>query len=187
MDESNRAVQKVIAQIILLLGHHGGLTANKGRTFVEFIVELCAVKEDNGSKSGSENVRKETLSEMSSNILQLLTTSIPSVEPVLWPHLLDHIMHHDRTIAISAIIHSLALISKMKRESNSADYIIDYGDFQHSPSANCLFVRLLVLASVPLEGGRGIHILKLLQRFSIDINRPMESKNSITDPLFGAE
>ena len=162
LDESNRAVQKVIAQIIVLLGHHGCLTGNKGRTFVEFIVQLCAVKEDDESKSGSENVQKETLSEISSNILQLLTTSIPSVEPVLWPHLLEYIMQQDSTFAIPAITHSLAFIAKKKQETNSADYIIDYGDFQHSPSPNCLFVRLLVLASVPLEGGRGIHILKLL-------------------------
>ena len=138
LNESSRAVQKVIAQIIVLLEHHGCLTGNKGQTFLEFIIQLCAMRETEVTKSGTEQVQNETLSEMSSNILQLLTTTVPSVEPVLWPHLLEYIMQLDSTYAMPAITRSLAFIAKKKQEASSADYIIDYGDFQHSPTPNCL-------------------------------------------------
>ena len=36
------AVQKVMAQIIVLLGHYGTVTGKRGRDLVEFIIKLCA-------------------------------------------------------------------------------------------------------------------------------------------------
>jgi len=88
LGETNMAVQKVMAQIIVLLGHHGTVTGKMGRDCVEFIIRLCAATEQVELHSGA--VATESLGEMCSNILQLLTTSVPSVEAVLWPHTLEY-------------------------------------------------------------------------------------------------
>lgn len=172
LGEMNNSVRKVMAQIIVLLGHHGCLEGTKGRDFLEFIIKLCALNaEDTKSKVGLDGVTSDSLSVMCSNILQLLTTTVDSVEPVLWPHLLEYIMQSDCTSAVPALARSLAHIATKKREINAADYTIDYGDFQYTPSPNVLLSRLLVLASVPQVGGRGVHILRFLHNFSSNINK----------------
>ena len=113
----------------------------------------------------------ESLSQMCANILQLLTTTVDTVQPVLWPHLLEYLLQPDCTPAVPAIARSLAHIATRKREEQAADYGIDYGDFQFTPGPSVLLTRLLVLASVPQAGGRGIHILRFLHNFALNINK----------------
>merc|ERR1719186_2384428 len=162
--ETNMAVQKVLAQIIVLLGHHGTVTGDRGRDCVEFIIRLCnPVTEPVQLASGT--VATESLGEMCSNILQLLTTSVPSVEPVLWPHTLEYFFMLDCEGAVPAVARSLAHLAINNKEQ------VEWGQFQFCTSGTKLLARLIVLASVPQEGGRGIHILKLLLKFSHNINR----------------
>ena len=120
-----------MAQIIVLLGHHGCLEGNKGRDFLEFIIRLCSLGpgEDKSVKTGSDGVTNDALSQMCSNILQLLTTTVDTVQPVLWPHLLEYLLQPDCTPAVPAIARSLAHIATKKREEQASDYSIDYGDF----------------------------------------------------------
>jgi len=175
LGETNNSVRKVMAQIIVMLGHHGCLEGTKGRDFLEFIIKLCALTgedtKDTKTRLGVDCVTCESLSLMCGNILELLTTTVDSVEPVLWPHLLEYLMQPDCTTAVPSIAKSLAHIATKKREINAADYSIDYGDFQYTPSPNVLLSRLVVLASVPLTQHRGVHILRFLHNFSSNINK----------------
>jgi len=163
LNETNTAVQKVLAQIIVLLGHHGTVTGKMGSNCVEFIIRLCATTHPVELQSGA--VATESLGEMCSNILQLLTTSVPSVEPVLWPHTLEYFFLLDTEAAVPAVARSLAHLATTNREQ------VQWAQFQYCTSGTKLLARLMVLASVPQEGGRGIHILRFLLKFSHNIHR----------------
>lgn len=163
LSETNMAVQKVMAQIIVLLGHHGTVNGKMGRDCVEFIIRLCAATEQVELHSGA--VATESLGEMCSNILQLLTTSVPSVEAVLWPYTLEYFFLSDTEAAVPAVARSLAHMAGKHRDK------VEWGQFQYCTSGTKLLARLIVLASVPQEGGRGIHILRFLLKFSHNINR----------------
>ena len=76
LSENNRNVQRELAQIILMLGNHGAVTGNKGRDCIEFIVKLCGVVDEEVAVGDSFHgqVTTDSLGDMCSNILQLLTT-----------------------------------------------------------------------------------------------------------------
>ena len=90
LNEANPSVQKVVAQIIARLGHHGCVQGERGRQLVAFIIRLCGVEEGDDGKG--RLVARESLGAMCANILQLLATSVPSVETVLWPHTIDYLL-----------------------------------------------------------------------------------------------
>ena len=48
---------------------------------------------------------------------------------------------------------------------------VEWGQFQYCTSGTKLLARLIVLTSVPQEGGRGVHILRFLLKFAHNINR----------------
>ena len=161
LSETNPAIQSVLAQIIVLLGHHGTVTGQMGRQCVEFIIRLCGATQG-VEKSG---VVTDSLGEMCSNILQLLTTSVPSVESVLWPHTMEYFFMLDTVGAVPAVARSLAHLANNNKEG------IEWGQFQYCTSGTKLLARLIVLTSVPQEGGRGVHILRFLLKFAHNINR----------------
>ena len=163
LSETNMAVQKVLAQIVVLLAHHGTVTGQMGRDCVDFIIRLCGAPEQVKLESGA--VATESLGEMCSNILQLLTTSVPSVELVLWPQTLEYLLMPDCEGAVPAVARSLAHLAAKNREQ------VEWGQFQFCTSGTRVLARLMVLASVPQEGGRGVHILRFLLNFAQNINR----------------
>ena len=75
---------------MMLLGHHGCIAGPRGRDMVAFIIRLCRVEEGPGARG--QGVAPESLGAMCGNILQLLATSVSSVETVLWPHTLDYLL-----------------------------------------------------------------------------------------------
>merc|ERR1719319_1358772 len=76
LQETNPNVQKVLAQIIVLLGSHGSISGARGRDLVAFIVRLCGAED-----SKPTTLTTESLGVICSNILELL-----------WPHTLDALL-----------------------------------------------------------------------------------------------
>ena len=58
-----------------------------------------------------------------------------------------------------AVIRALAHISA-KRVERGEEVAVDWGDFTYITGPVQLLARLIVLASVPGPGGRGVHILR---------------------------
>ena len=166
LSETNPGVQKVVAQIIMSLGKHGCISGTQGRELVGFIVRLCSPEESSGGKV----VALESLGMTCSNILQLLATSVPSAESVLWPHTIDCLLQPDCDAAVAAVSRALAHIVAKRAESGE-DLGVDWGDFQYASGPSALLARLLVVASVPGPGSRGTHVLRFLLNFSSNINR----------------
>ena len=77
LNETNTYVQKVLAQIIVLLGHHVTVTGKIWSNCVEFIIRLCTNTHSVELYSGV--VATESLGEMRSNcvefIIRLCTTT----------------------------------------------------------------------------------------------------------------
>ena len=166
LSETNPSVQKVVAQIIMSLGKHGCISGTQGRELVGFIVRLCSP----GESSGGKVVATESLGMTCSNILQLLATSVPSAETVLWPHTIDCLLQPDCDASVAAVSRALAHIVA-KRGEKGEELAVDWGDFQYATGPSALLARLLVVASVPGPGSRGTHVLRFLLNFSSNINR----------------
>ena len=163
LGDNNRNVQKELAQIILMLGNHGAVTGQKGRDCIEFIIKLCAT---------------DSLGDMCGNILQLLTTGVPSVECLLWPHTLEYLVTPDYDGSVPAVARSLAHLAA----GHPSDKV-DWSQFQFCSSATILLARCLVLASVPHPGARGGHILRFLLKFSDNIHPNLGSVWQARFPL----
>merc|ERR1719319_119034 len=165
LQETNPNVQKVLAQIIVLLGSHGSISGARGRDLVAFIVRLCGAED-----SKPTTLTTESLGVICSNILQLLATSVPSAEEVLWPHTLDALLQVDCEGGVPAVARALAHVVA-RRVEEGRSITVDWGDFTHAVGPSPLLARLVVLAAVPSPGARGVHILRLLLPFSPNINR----------------
>ena len=178
LGDTNRNVQRSLAQIILMLGHHGVLVGDRGRACLEFIIKLCGSCEVGGENiSQAGTTYSESLGEMCANILQLLSTGVPSVETLLWPQNLDYLLSPNHEAAVPAVTRSLAHLAV----SNKA--VVSWAQFQYCSSPTVLLARLLVLASVPQVGGRGGHILRFLQQFSHNLQPRLGSVWEARFPL----
>ena len=94
-DPSNK-VRRMLAQITAQLGRMGYLTGPEGTDFIDFIVRLCALpSSDSGTLAESSNgdvVTNNSLKQMCDSILQLLANNETSMEPILWPRLIDYLL-----------------------------------------------------------------------------------------------
>ena len=176
LSDTSRNVQRCLAQIVLMLGHHGVLGGDRGRSCLEFIIKLCGTVELPGENI-MQGTYSEALGDMCANILQLLSTGVPSVETLLWPHNLEYLLSPNHEAAVPAVTRSLAHLAV----ANKA--VVDWSEFQYCTSPTALLTRLLVLASVPLPGSRGVHILKFLRQFSHNLHPRLEGVWQARFPL----
>jgi len=171
LGEQNSNVRRLMAQTILVLGHHGTISGESGKDYIDFIVKLCA-ENDRNSNNNNNNTGSaaEPMAVMGDSILQLLTNTVSGVETVLWPFLLEYINQEEFTFAVSAVTKSLAVISKKKQINEEADFMVDFSQLQFCSNPVTLFARLLVLASNPQIDKRGTHILNFLKSFAANIH-----------------
>lgn len=98
------------------------------------------------------------------NVLNLATTTISAMVPVLWPYLLETIVPSKYTEAVSIVCKCVAAIAEQKREREDPDYMIDFDRSVNLPKPQAIICRLLVLLNDPLKRGNpGIHILHTLK------------------------
>jgi len=164
LEETAPSVRKLMAQIILNLGHHGCITGETGKDFLDFLLKLSA---DDRKVTDND---PEPLTVTGDNVLQLLTNSVSGVDSVLWPYLLEFLLQEEFTLAVPALCKSLLVIANRKRIAEDSEYIVQFTNLQYCSSPVALLTRLIVLASNPLVNNRGVHIFKFLKAFSVNIN-----------------
>ena len=177
LSETNRNVQRVLAQIILLLGNHGAVAGDRGRDCIEFIIRLCGADTEQAEGGGAEGVATEPLGEMCGNILQLLTTGVPSVRDLLWPGCLEFLCSPDHEASAGAVARCVAHLAT----SRGAELVRreQWQQWRHATSPATLLARCLVLASVPATHHRGGHILRFLLRFSANLGPVLGSGSQL--------
>ncbi|GFN92402.1 maestro heat-like repeat family member 1 [Plakobranchus ocellatus] len=171
--ETNNKIKRMFAQVIIAMADHGYLELEGGHNMVEFIVRQCSLEDEPKGKRNPdpEHVSNQALRLMCDNILQLVTTTIEHMEPVLWPYLMELVVPERYTIASKTVCRSLAHLAHKKREESAPDFLIDYDYQPNIPKSPHLIARLMVLAGWPKNGGgRGLNVLNLMKDFSPNLH-----------------
>jgi len=171
-NETTLEVRKVLAQIIISMASQNYLHLEGGQRLVQFIIKQSSITNEE-IKQFDERAKKAKLTpeltpgklrNMCDNILNLATTTIPSMEPVLWPFLFEFLVSPQYTEAVPILCKCLAHLATTKRESNAPDYIIDFSREVNIPKPPQMLVRLMVMLNEPLgRGDIGTKILNCLQ------------------------
>ncbi len=126
-------VRQALAQVIIAMAHHNYLSLEGGHTLVGFIVQQCAISSHatlpprQGKKDEDLNmVTPLQLRSMCDNILHLMTTTVPHMDLVLWPLLLEYVIPAEYTEALPVVTMCLAnLAQKLSAEENEK-FDLDY-------------------------------------------------------------
>ncbi len=193
LGEGSPKVQGMLAQVAALFGRKGYLQGKEGKDFVEFIVALCsstAALRDADKEQQQQAQQHERLGETCGSILQLLARSVPSVEAILWPHLLDSLMQPNHRAATAPIVKSLneIVLKRVEREGSPEAAKVEFSLLELATSPQAVLARLLTLAAVPhsagsLGGCRGWHILAFLVNFAPNVSRHLSALWSQRIPL----
>lgn len=73
-----------------------------------------------------DGVTETEIRNMCDNILNLITTTIPTMEPALWPYLFEAVVPPDFGGAIGIVSKCITYIASNKRTNEAEDYIIDF-------------------------------------------------------------
>ncbi|XP_046843206.1 maestro heat-like repeat-containing protein family member 1 [Xenia sp. Carnegie-2017] len=125
VNDTSLKVKQMLAQLIAAMAHHGYLNLEGGQRLVEFIVKQCAinVEEEKQKKSSeSDSVSNKSIQAMCESILRLVTTTIEQMENVLWPYLLEFLVHAEYTCAITSVCQNLCILAGKKRERDLNDF-----------------------------------------------------------------
>ncbi|XP_051871929.1 maestro heat-like repeat-containing protein family member 1 isoform X2 [Pristis pectinata] len=166
-DNNSNKVKRMLAQVISAMAHHEYLELEGGEAMVEFIVRQCALPCNPGTPKprtyDPEEVTEENLRDMCDNILNLLTTTVKSMQEVLWPFLLEFVMPVQYLNALTPICRSLAFLGTKALQANSKEPLLS-NRTRDLPTPHALLTRLLVVSAFPYRGrGRGVSALRLLQ------------------------
>lgn len=157
LPEPNYKVRKAFAQTVITMASREYLSLEGGSMLVEFIVRQCSItKEEDerfrkATKMDADTVTPLQLRSMCDNILSLLTTTVPAMESVLWPYLLEVIVPTQYFDALSVVSKSLSHIASKKREADDEKYMIDFDKEVNLPKPVAIIPRLLVILSRPHE------------------------------------
>lgn len=165
LSEQSLKVRSVFSQVIITMAHHQYLELEGGHSLVEFLVKQCAINPDdkNMAKLSTDTVTPKQLKSMSENVLQLITTTMPHMDSVLWPSLLEFIAPYEYLEAAGVVSRCLAAIAGKKRQQNDEDYELNFEELVNLPKPPRIISSLLALLGHPLKAGRGEHILNCLQ------------------------
>lgn len=173
LNDNNNKVKKMLSHVIVALAHHGYLEDEKGPQLIEFLISQCSLRGDSSkTKHGldSEN-SDEALRTSSENILYILTTTVPRIERVLWPHLLVYLLPEKYQIAVSAVSKNSTYLANKLREENAPEYEIDFSVHPELPGPAELFSRLIVLVGCCGSQSQRANVLQLTKSLSPLINK----------------
>ncbi|XP_011410499.2 PREDICTED: maestro heat-like repeat-containing protein family member 1 [Amphimedon queenslandica] len=166
LNEQSLKIRSTFGQVIITMALHHYLELEGGFSMIEFIVKQCAINPDDklyAKQPPGDNVSPKTLKSMSANVLQIITTTMPHMHPVLWPNLLEFIGPVQYIEATPILCRCLAAIASKKRENQDDDYDIDFEDLVNLPKPARIVSSLIVLLGKPSVADRGEHILNCLQ------------------------
>ncbi|EGG22616.1 hypothetical protein DFA_04746 [Cavenderia fasciculata] len=110
------------------------------------------------------NVTEIEFRSICDNILNLITTTIPDMESVLWPYLFEAVTPADYTGAVPVVAKCITYIAANKRETDAPDYFIDFDKEVNLPKPTAIIARLFVLLSTPHRRNQiGVRVLELMR------------------------
>ncbi|EAL61864.1 hypothetical protein DDB_G0291161 [Dictyostelium discoideum AX4] len=171
--EPSLFIKKYLAQIIIAMAPYGYLEMEGGLTLLEFIVKGSSWYQDSeiGKAQPTQPPKKienpdlhvtdSELRLICDNILNLITTTMPQLESILWPYLFEFILPEQYTAAIPVVTKSLTYIALSKKSVDSDDYYIDFDKEINLPKPTQIIARYFVLLTAPLRRNQlGIRILE---------------------------
>eukprot|EP01094_Clydonella_sp_ATCC50884_P016628 TRINITY_DN2764_c0_g1_i4.p1 TRINITY_DN2764_c0_g1~~TRINITY_DN2764_c0_g1_i4.p1 ORF type:complete len:993 (-),score=383.24 TRINITY_DN2764_c0_g1_i4:263-3241(-) len=163
--------KRVLAQLVIAMSSHDYLLLEGGESLVEFIVRQSAItdaevqKFDAAVKKSKKSVdlTPGKFRGMCDNILHLATTTVPSMQQVLWPYLFEFLVKPEYTDALAIVCRCIGHLAAAKREEQAPDYLLDFAVSVNVPQPHEIIARLLVMLNVPLRRGNlGRRILECL-------------------------
>ncbi|EGC31710.1 hypothetical protein DICPUDRAFT_50034 [Dictyostelium purpureum] len=166
-------IKKYLSQIIVAMAPYGYLHMEGGLQLIEFIIKGSSFVQD--SELGKtvapqpqkkiENpelhVTEQELRSISDNILNLMTTTMPDMESVLWPYLFEFLLPDQYTGSIPIVAKCLTYYAQQKKAADSDDYYIDFDKEINLPKPTQIISRYFVLLTAPLRRSQlGIRILE---------------------------
>lgn len=136
LEDTSLRVRQTLAQLIIAMAHHDYLRLEGGEALVRYIVDLCSIvaaeppankADPQKKKKGPEDeVTPLQLRGMCDNILYMATKTIPCMELVLWPYLLEFMVPAQHTEALATLCQCLTFLAdKLSTEENDS-YDIDF-------------------------------------------------------------
>ncbi|GBG91891.1 hypothetical protein CBR_g53950, partial [Chara braunii] len=173
LHESDLSLRKAIVQLIVSMASAGYLTKENGEPFIEFLVRQCAIsdteveqfkqRQSTDEKAGvvrSSGLLKSDLrvgvvspSELRAvcdKSLHLLASTIPEMEPLLWPFLLGMLLPEAYTGAVATVCKCISDLVKRKLARGEGISLDVLGTSNEFPSPQVLLARMLVLLHNPM-------------------------------------
>lgn len=163
-------VRQALAQLIIAMAHHNYLSLEGGQTLVAFIVQQCSIP-TSVAMAAAPKTRKDDdagavsllqLRAMCDNILHLMTTTVPHMDQVLWPFLLEFVVPPEHTEALPVVCLCISNLAQKLSAEENAIFDLDYDVQVNLPKPHELIARLMVILGHPLERCRGLHILNTM-------------------------
>eukprot|EP00055_Hartaetosiga_balthica_P017962 m.125831 g.125831 ORF g.125831 m.125831 type:complete len:1630 (-) comp9433_c5_seq1:159-5048(-) len=182
LETESTNVKHTLAILISALAHNDYLHLEGGENLVRFIVQQSSISEEEiahekfmlKKKKGvnDDDITLNQLRNMCDNILIGAAKTMPCMELVLWPFLIQFLVPVANVCAVPVLSQSLTFLADKLGESDSYD--IDFETEVNLPSPHAIFSRLLVLITSPLYRKRGVEILRLLEAMSINFHESLE-------------
>ncbi|KAA3673028.1 uncharacterized protein DEA37_0006414 [Paragonimus westermani] len=163
-----------LVKLVSTLGGAGYLTLGGGQhTFIEFIIRQCAMPLVGSDKASNAGPSQVEIRHLCARVLKLCSLTVTTMQPLLWPFVLEFVIMPECTEAIGVLCECIAhLTSKPSSnletgqpELDSAHRAsaLDMKQFSTTLTPHRLLARLLVLLGHPTSGGhRGLPILRAM-------------------------
>eukprot|EP01105_Mastigella_eilhardi_P020591 TRINITY_DN4914_c0_g1_i1.p1 TRINITY_DN4914_c0_g1~~TRINITY_DN4914_c0_g1_i1.p1 ORF type:complete len:1654 (-),score=536.16 TRINITY_DN4914_c0_g1_i1:72-5033(-) len=162
--DNNLQVKKALAQLIVAMARYNYLELEGGENLVEFIIRCCAFDELSLPSGHPDAAGNLELRDICDNILNLATTSIESMDKVLWPYLLEVVVPEKYHPAMTVICKNVAVLAAKKRASQADDYFLDFDKHINIPKPQALMAKMLVTLNLPFKRpGLGVNIMEAMR------------------------
>ncbi|KDP29202.1 hypothetical protein JCGZ_16591 [Jatropha curcas] len=154
LDEQNLGVRRALSELIVVMASHCYLVGSSGELFIEYLVRHCALSDLDSNDPENSKVKSGRfcpieLRAICEKGLLLITITIPEMEHVLWPFLLNMIIPRIYTGAVATVCRCISELCR-HRSSTISGMLSEFKARADSPSPEELFARLLVLLHDPL-------------------------------------
>eukprot|EP00040_Diaphanoeca_grandis_P032327 m.195702 g.195702 ORF g.195702 m.195702 type:complete len:1632 (-) comp32581_c2_seq1:207-5102(-) len=170
LTEKSLKVRSALSTLIMAMAHHDYLRLEGGQVLVQFIIDQCALQDAPNSGGSGDSITPGQLRSMCDNALTLTSTTIPCMQQVLWPYLLEFIVPVQYSSALPVVTKCLGNLAEALREEDDEAYDIDYEVLVNIPRPQEIIARLIVVLGHPLERQIGLQILYFFEGMSPNLH-----------------
>ncbi|GAM26848.1 hypothetical protein SAMD00019534_100230 [Acytostelium subglobosum LB1] len=174
--ETSLFVKKYLAQVVVSMASNGYIHLEGGLCLVEFVIKGSSyfVDTEIGKPAPPQDKKKEPVNEMTvteyefrkicDDILNLITTTVPNMETVLWPYLFEFITPIEYSGACAILAKCVGFLAWNRREQEADDYYIDFDKEVNLPKPTQIIARYFVLLTAPhRRNEQGTRILEAMR------------------------